>query len=110
MTYDESIYTITVNVVDDGKGSLVSEVSYGPEGAPVFHNTYKRPAVPVVPKPEGPKPIDPKPEGSKPSDGLPGTGDGMYAAVAAMVGTGCCRCDGRNGPDFDGGWRAPEQA
>lgn len=93
VTYDESVYTITVNVVDDGKGSLVSEVSYGPEGAPVFHNTYKRPAVPVDPKPEGPKPIDPKPidpkpEDSKPSDGLPGTGDGMIAAAAVTAGTG----------------------
>lgn len=88
VTYDESVYTITVNVVDDGKGSLVSEVSYGPEGAPVFHNTYKRPAVPVDPKPEGPKPIDPKPEDSRPSDGLPGTGDGIVAAVVVTAGTG----------------------
>lgn len=51
MTYDKSVFTATVNVVDDGEGNLKASVAYtkgdkSVEGI-VFNNTYKKPETPV---------------------------------------------------------------
>ena len=77
ITYDETVFTYHVVVTDNGKGNLEASWTEGETGEPVFRNTYTAPAKP-----------DPKPEGPKPSGGLPTTGDGMIAAVAATAGVG----------------------
>ena len=51
MTYDKSVFTATVNVVDDGEGNLKASVAYtkgdkSVEGI-VFNNTYKKPETPA---------------------------------------------------------------
>lgn len=96
MTYDKSVFTATVNVVDDGEGNLKASVTYtkgdkSVEGI-VFNNTYK--------KPEAPTPT-PDPGTSKTVTNivktvkgfLPTTGDQQAAAllmafVVAMAGVG----------------------
>ena len=50
MTYDKSVFTVTVNVVDDGEGNLKANVAFtkgdkSVEGI-VFNNTYKKPETP----------------------------------------------------------------
>lgn len=79
ITYDDTVFTVHVNVVDNIQtGSLdASDWSYGENGAPVFHNTYTKPAEPPAPKPEEPKP-----------EVIPATGDAAAAAVMATAGIG----------------------
>ena len=51
MTYDETLYTVTITVTDNGKGKLVAAVSYTENGvkvpALIFTNTYKGQATTV---------------------------------------------------------------
>lgn len=62
MTYDKSVFTATVNVVDDGEGNLKANVAFtkgdkSVEGI-VFNNTYKKPETPVpTPDPGTPKTV-----------------------------------------------------
>ena len=62
MTYDKSVFTVTVNVVDDGEGNLKANVAFtkgdkSVEGI-VFNNTYKKPETPVpTPDPGTPKTV-----------------------------------------------------
>lgn len=62
MTYDKSVFTATVNVVDDGEGNLKANVTFtkgdkSVEGI-VFNNTYKKPETPVpTPDPGTPKTV-----------------------------------------------------
>lgn len=79
ITYDNTVFTVHVNVVDNTQtGSLdASDWSYGENGAPVFHNTYTEPAEPPAPKPEEPK-----------QEVIPATGDAAAAAVMATAGIG----------------------
>lgn len=96
MTYDKSVFTATVNVVDDGEGNLKANVAFtkgdkSVEGI-VFNNTYKKPETPVPP----PDPGTPKTVTNivKTVKGfLPTTGDQQAAAllmafVVAMSGVG----------------------
>ena len=46
VTYDDSVYTVTVEVTDNGKGQLVANVIY-PEGGVVFNNSYEAKSVEV---------------------------------------------------------------
>lgn len=61
MTYDKSVFTVTVNVVDDGEGNLKANGAFtkgdkSVEGI-VFNNTYKKPETPVpTPDPGTPRP------------------------------------------------------
>lgn len=62
MTYDKSVYTATVNVVDDGEGNLKASVAYAKDDKSVegivFNNTYKKPETPVpTPDPGTPKTV-----------------------------------------------------
>ena len=96
MTYDESVYTITVTVVDNGEGQLEASLSYTKNGEAVealeFRNTFTEPKTPEKPpvKPDAPMPpTTPKGPGKPGKSGgivtrsfLPQTGD---TAVAAMV-------------------------
>ena len=96
MTYDKSVYTATVNVIDGGEGNLKASVAYtkgdkSVEGI-VFNNTYKKPETPVpTPDPGTPKTVTNIVKTVK--GYLPTTGDQQAAAllmafVIAMAGVG----------------------
>lgn len=96
MTYDKSVFTVTVNVVDDGEGNLKANVAFtkgdkSVEGI-VFNNTYKKPETPVLtPDPGTPKTVTNIVKTVK--GFLPTTGDQQVAAllmafVIAMAGVG----------------------
>lgn len=96
MTYDKSVFTATVNVVDDGEGSLKANVAFtkgdkSVEGI-VFNNTYKKPETPVpTPDPGTPKTVTNIVKTVK--GFLPTTGDQqatalLMAFVIAMAGVG----------------------
>ena len=96
MTYDKSVFTATVNVVDDGEGNLKANVAFtkgdkSVEGI-VFNNTYKKPKTPVpTPDPGTPKTVTNIVKTVK--GFLPTTGDQQAAAllmafVIAMAGVG----------------------
>ena len=96
MTYDKSVFTVTVNVVDDGEGNLKANVAFtkGDKSveAIVFNNTYKKPETPVpTPDPGTPKTVTNIVKTVK--GFLPTTGDQQAAAllmafVIAMAGVG----------------------
>ena len=97
MTYDESVYTITVTVVDNGEGQLEASLSYTKNGEAVeaieFCNTFTEQKTPEKPpvKPDTPiPPTTPKGPGKPGKSGgivtrsfLPQTGD--TAAVAMVI-------------------------
>lgn len=96
MTYDKSVFTVTVNVVDDGEGNLKANVAFtkgdkSVEGI-VFNNTYKKPETPVpTPDPGTPKTVTNIVKTVK--GFLPTTGDQQAAAllmtfIIAMAGVG----------------------
>lgn len=96
MTYDKSVFTATVNVVDDGEGNLKANVAFAKgdksvEGI-VFNNTYKKSETPVpTPDPGTPKTVTNIVKTVK--GFLPTTGDQQAAAllmafVIAMAGVG----------------------
>lgn len=96
MTYDKSVFTATVNVVDDGEGNLKVNVAFtkgdrSVEGI-VFNNTYKKPETPTpTPDPGTPKTVTNIVKTVK--GFLPTTGDQQAAAllmafVIAMAGVG----------------------
>lgn len=96
MTYDKSVFTATVNVVDDGEGNLKANVTFAKgdksvEGI-VFNNAYKKPETPVpTPDPGTPKTVTNIVKTVK--GFLPTTGDQQAAAllmafVIAMAGVG----------------------
>lgn len=96
VTYDKSVFTATVNVVDDGEGDLKASVVYAKgdksvEGI-VLNNTYKKPETPVpAPDPGTPKTVTNIVKTVK--GFLPTTGDQQAAAlltafVIAMAGVG----------------------
>lgn len=96
MTYDKSVFTATVNVVDDGEGSLKASVAFAKGDksveAIVFNNTYKKPETPTpTPDPGTPKTVTNIVKTVK--GFLPTTGDQQAAAllmafVIAMAGVG----------------------
>ena len=96
MTYDKSVFTATVNVVDDGEGNLKASVAFAKgdksvEGI-VFNNTYKKPETPV-PTPDSGTPKTVTNIVKTVKGFLPTTGDQQAAAllmafVIAMVGVG----------------------
>lgn len=96
MTYDKSVFTVTVDVVDDGEGNLKASVAFAKgdksvEGI-VFNNTYKKPETPTpTPDPGTPKTVTNIVKTVK--GFLPTTGDQQAAAllmafVIAMAGAG----------------------
>ena len=96
MTYDKSVFTATVNVVDGGEGNLKASVAYAKDDKSVegivFNNTYKKPEPPVpTPDPGTPKTVTNIVKTVK--GFLPTTGDQQAAAllmafVVAMSGVG----------------------
>lgn len=96
MTYDKSVFTATVNVVDDGEGNLKASVAFtkGDKSAEgiVFNNMYKKPETPKpAPDPGTPKTVTNIVKTV--TRYLPTTGDQQAAAllmafVIAMAGVG----------------------
>ena len=96
MTYDKSVFTATVNVLDDGEGNLKASIAYTKDDKSVegivFNNTYKKPETPVpTPDPGTPKTVTNIVKTVK--GYLPTTGDQQAAAllmafVIAMAGVG----------------------
>lgn len=96
MTYDKSVFTATVNVVDDGEGNLKASIAYTKDDKSVegivFNNTYKKPETPTpTPDPGTPKTVTNIVKTVK--GFLPTTGDQQAAAllmafVIAMAGVG----------------------
>ena len=96
MTYDKSVFTATVNVVDDGEGNLKANVAFTKDDKSVegivFNNTYKKPETPTpTPDPGTPKTVTNIVKTVK--GFLPTTGDQQAAAllmafVIAMAGVG----------------------
>lgn len=77
VTYDETVYNVTVKVTDNEEGKLNASIAYATEdgGAPLFVNTYEEPVVPA-------SPVEPIKEF------MAKTGDfmgGIMAAIAAVV-------------------------
>ena len=96
MTYDKSVYTATVNVVDGGEGNLKASVAYtkgdkSVEGI-VFNNTYKKPETPVpTPDPGTPKTVTnivKTVKGFRPTTGDQQAAALLMAFVVAMSGVG----------------------
>lgn len=96
MTYDKSVFTATVNVVDDGEGNLKASVAYAKgdksvEGI-VFNNTYKKPETPVpTPDPGTPKTVTnivKTVKGFLPTTGDQQAAELLMAFVVAMSGVG----------------------
>lgn len=96
MTYDKSVFTATVNVVDDGEGNLKASVAFtkgdkSVEGI-VFNNTYKKPETPK-PAPDSGTPKTVTNIVKTVKGFLPTTGDQQATAlfmafVIAMAGVG----------------------
>lgn len=96
MTYDKSVFTATVNVVDDGEGNLKANVAFtkgdkSVEGI-VFNNTYKKPETPK-PAPDSGTPKTVTNIVKTVKGFLPTTGDQqatalLMAFVIAMAGVG----------------------
>lgn len=77
VTYDETVYNVTVKVTDNEEGKLNASIAYATEdgGAPLFVNTYEEPVVPA-------SPVEPIKEF------MAKTGDfmgGIMAVIAAVV-------------------------
>ena len=96
MTYDKSVFTATVNVVDDGEGNLKANVAFtkgdkSVEGI-VFNNTYKKPETSVpTPDPGTPKTVTnivKTVKGFLPTTGDQQAAELLMAFVVAMSGVG----------------------
>lgn len=92
MTYDKSVFTATVNVVDDGEGNLKANVAFtkgdkSVEGI-VFNNTYKKPETPVPGTPKTVTNIVKTVKGFLPTTGDQQAATLLMAFVIAMAGVG----------------------
>lgn len=89
VTYDKRIFTVTVEVTDDGSGKLSAAVANdAPEGAMVFVNTYTPPATPPATPPTQPSTPTPSTTVKKSGRPVPQTGDasvGVAVPIAAAT-------------------------
>ena len=88
VTYDKRVFTVTVEVTDDGSGKLSATVANdAPEGAMMFVNTYTPPATPPVTPPT--QPTAPTPSTTvKPKTTarpVPQTGDASVSAATTIT-------------------------
>ena len=88
VTYDKRVFTVTVEVTDDGSGKLSATVANdAPEGAMMFVNTYTPPATPHVTPPT--QPTAPTPSTTvKPNTTarpVPQTGDASVSAATTIT-------------------------
>lgn len=87
VTYDEKVWTATVNVVDNPEtGVLEATVDYGNDGKLAeFHNTYVEPEEPVAPAPEEPADEPDGPKFAQTNDSTPWMLIAGIAVVAAAL-------------------------
>lgn len=86
VTYDKRVFTVTVEVTDDGSGKLsVTVANDAPEGAMVFVNTYTPPATPPANPPATPTtpPATVKPKTT--ARPVPQTGDTSLGAAVPIA-------------------------
>ena len=84
VTYDKRVFTVTVEVTDDGSGKLSATVANdAPEGAMVFVNTYTPPATPPANPPA--TPTTPTTTVKTPSRPVPQTGDASVGAAVPIA-------------------------
>ena len=86
VTYDKRVFTVTVEVTDDGSGKLSATVTNdAPEGAMVFVNTYTPPATPPANPPATPTTptttVKPKTTARR----VPQTGDASVGAAVPIA-------------------------
>ena len=70
ITYDNTVYNVTITVTDDGNGSLSASVDTGDKDL-VFTNKYTKPAEPQKPDDSKPAPADGTPKAVQTGDTTP---------------------------------------
>ncbi len=84
VTYDKRVFTVTVEVTDDGSGKLSATVANdAPEGAMVFVNTYTPPATPPANPPS--QPSTPPATVKTTARPVPQTGDASVGAAVPIA-------------------------
>lgn len=84
VTYDKRVFTVTVEVTDDGSGKLSATVANdAPEGAMVFVNTYTPPATPPANPPA--TPTAPTTTVKTTARPVPQTGDASVGAAVPIA-------------------------
>ena len=84
VTYDKRVFTVTVEVTDDGSGKLSATVANdAPEGAMVFVNTYTPPATPPANPPA--TPTTPSTTVKTTARPVPQTGDASVGAAVPIA-------------------------
>lgn len=84
VTYDKRVFTVTVEVTDDGSGKLSATVANdAPEGAMVFVNTYTPPATPPANPPA--TPTTPTTTVKTTARPVPQTGDASVGAAVPIA-------------------------
>lgn len=79
ITYDNTVYKVTITVTDDGNGSLSASVDTGDKNL-VFTNKYTKPAEPQKPDDSNPAPADGTPKAVQTGDTTP-----IIPAVIAVL-------------------------
>ncbi len=100
-TYDETVYTVTVQVTTDDAGALTANVSMAADGRSgkaakaVFVNSYEKEPEPTPPPDEPGTPDTPDTPGTPDTPAQPpvpqtgdGTHNGLWAALLALSGLG----------------------
>lgn len=86
VTYDKRVFTVTVEVTDDGSGKLSATVANdAPEGAMVFVNTYTPPATPPANPPATPTTPIPTVKPKTTARPVPQTGDASVGAAVPVA-------------------------
>lgn len=86
VTYDKRIFTVTVEVTDDGSGKLSATVANdAPEGAMVFVNTYTPPATPPANPPATPTTPTTAVKPKTTARPVPQTGDASVGAAVPIA-------------------------
>lgn len=86
VTYDKHVFTVTVEVTDDGSGKLSATVANdAPEGAMVFVNTYTPPATPPANPPATPTTPTTTVKTKTTARPVPQTGDASVGAAVPIA-------------------------
>ena len=86
MTYDKRVFTVAVEVTDDGSGKLSATVANdAPEGAMVFVNTYTPPATPPANPPATPTAPTTTVKPKTTARPVPQTGDASVGAAVPIA-------------------------
>lgn len=86
VTYDKRVFTVTVEVTDDGSGKLSATVANdAPEGAMVFVNTYTPPATPPANPPATPTTPTATVKPKTTARPVPQTGDASVGAAVPIA-------------------------